>query len=443
MPAHSHHTAVSQASQPLTLLEEAWATEVVPQLPADLDEQARTLKAFVRVRGLACPTDLLRALLAFALADHSTRSLGAWAVLVGLADLSEAAWRKRLRTSTAFLGWLLSALLSASPASPPPTPRRVRLIDATRLGQVGRGGDAWRVHWDYDLTAGCLGQVLVTDNHAGEHLERFALAADDIIVADSGYGYRRSVAYARRVGADVVLRIHPLTCPVEDDSGKPFDVLAWLQQPGPATRSWSGWCRWQGQRYRVRLLACPLPPEKALQARKRKRRKAQKRGRRPAASSRVLAGWLVVLSTLSAQEWPAAAVLRLYRARWQVELVFKRFKQLLRVRPLRCQSDEVAEATVRALLIAWVLQEQLVSELRQALAGDSQCPVSSWRLCQLSLETLRQEVLGGWTRARLRACLPRLRRYLCSSPRQRRQQEAHIREWLHLRLRAEGQPMAA
>lgn len=438
MPAHSHHTASPADAQPATLVADAWATEVIPQLPADLDHQARVHNAFIRRRGIACATDLLRALLAFVLADHSTRSLGAWAVLVGLADISEAAWRKRLRRSGPWLGWLLSALLTVRPVAPPLTRRRVRVIDATRLGQVGQGGDAWRVHWEYDLTAGCLGSVVVTDHHGGEHLDRFCVAAADIIIADGGYGFRRSVAIVRAQQADLVVRIHPATCPLDDGHGQRFDVLAWLRQPGTGTQSWVGWCGWQGQRYPVRLIAAPLPAAHATRAYQRKRRKATKRGRRPASSTRLLAGWLLLLTTLPEADWSTAAVLQLYRARWQVELVFKRFKQLLRIRPLRCQRGGVAEATVRALLIAWVVQEGLATTLRDALNQHRDCPVSSWRVCQLSLATLRQEIAGHWSRARLRACLARLRRFLCGSPRKRQQQEAHIRHWLDERVRAIG-----
>jgi len=64
MLVQSHDTGGLVERQALSLVGEPWTTEVVPRLPPDLAEQARALKAFQRVRGLATPYDLLRGVLA-------------------------------------------------------------------------------------------------------------------------------------------------------------------------------------------------------------------------------------------------------------------------------------------------------------------------------------------------------------------------------------------
>jgi hypothetical protein len=453
MPASADHTPPASPAQLPSLVNDTWTTEVVPQLPTDLAAQAHTLKAFQRKRGLQSPSDLLRGLLAYVLCACSGRQLGAWAVLIGLADLSETAWRKRLRLANAWLLWLLAELLAAPPPAPPDSGHRhgrILLIDATRLRQPGGTGDDWRLHTAYDLLAARLTHVTLTDCHTAESLAPYALQPGDLVVADGGYGYRRSVATVVRQQADGVFRIHPNTFPVEDAAGQPIDLLRWLRQQGAAVRSRAAWCRWNGQRYAVRVIAAKLPPAEARAARKRKRQQAKDRGRQITLTTLLVAGWVLLVTTLTAEAWRDDDVLRLYRARWQAELVYKRMKQVLQLNQIRSTQRDQVEATVRLLLIAWALQEGEAAQVRRQLprglppasghAAASPPSVSSWLLTELCLDLLRQQVRGQWSQARLRACLPRLQRFLCSRPRRRGHQETDVRTWLERRRSAAPLP---
>jgi hypothetical protein len=444
MPVPSDHTDAAAIKQLPLIDGDSWTTEVVPRLPVDLAEQARTLGAFRRVRGIASATDLLRAVLAYVLCAPSFRQVGSWAVLLGLADLSETAWRKRVGRANAWLLWLLSERIAAPAAScGAPHGARILLIDATRLRQPGGSGDDWRLHTAYALGAGRLSHLTLTNQQGGESLAYDHLQPGAVVVADGGYGYRRSVAAVVDQRADGIFRIHPTTFPLETADGQSIDVRHWLWRQGAATRRRVGWCRWQGRRYQVRVVATKLPPAQARAARRRKQQNARDHGRQLSPAALLVAGWVLLMTTLDAARWSETDVLRLYRARWQIELVYKRMKQMLKLNQIRSKARVQAAATVRALVIAWALQEVEAAQIRTRLPTGSEpatlgvdAPVSSWLLTAVWLDLLRQQVRGQWSARRLRACLPRLSRFLRSSPRCRVHQKTDIRAWLAKRTRS-------
>ncbi len=448
MPHPLHHTASMTQEQALHLLNEVWEHEVVPRLPATLQQQAEALEVFERKRAFPNMHAVLRGLLAYVLGVYSFKQVGLWATLIGLASISDTAWRHWLLKASQWLEWLIAELLAV------PTPvletipavrGRILLIDATHVNQPGGKGGKWRLHQAYDLLSGRLCQITITDRHRAESLEHFALQPGDLVVADQAYGYRSSVAQAQQQQAQVVLRIYPRTCPLLQEDGSALEVLDWLRQlkgHAQVEGSRTAWCEWNGERYRVRVLVHRLSERAEEHARRRVRETARKKGYTPSQEALEMASWVVVITTLPEDQWSDEAVLRLYRARWQIELFFKRMKSIAQLAHIRCVRPAGVQATLRAWLVAWLLQAEEQAELRAlleaagvpqtlAVADLAERPVSTWALTQLSVETLRHQVLGSWTYERVQACQRLLWRYLRWSPRKkRRQQELMIRAWL-------------
>lgn len=176
MPDQKHHTIAEENVQE-NGSQDDWTKEVVPRLPIQLEEQARKLKAIEREREISRASDLLRGLLAYVYVAHSFAHLGMLSVLIGEASISANAWRKRLRKASPWLDWLLQERLSMAGATSPWLARgglkRILLIDGTHWKTFGPQGLVWRVHTAFDLLAGRLTQVKVTDYKEGEHLEVF------------------------------------------------------------------------------------------------------------------------------------------------------------------------------------------------------------------------------------------------------------------------------
>jgi len=77
------------------------------------------------------------------------------------------------------------------------------------------------------------------------------------------------------------------------------------------------------------------------------------------------AKYVIVFTTFPAAESPAERVLECYRLRWQLELVFQRFKSLAELGHLPKHNDASAKAWLYGKLLVALLVEKLI---RSALA---------------------------------------------------------------------------
>ncbi len=109
----------------------------------------------------------------------------------------------------------------------------------------------------------------------------------------------------------------------------------------------------------VRLVAFRLSPESANRRRAAVREAHRKQGRTPSQEALELAGWLILATNAWAEQLPTAMMAYLYRVRWQVELIFRQLKSVLRIhesnsdKPCRVQCEIWARLLAAVVIFAW------------------------------------------------------------------------------------------
>jgi hypothetical protein len=421
MPQRDQNSASDSSSQAFCDPDQCWNDLVEQRLPATLEAQAKALGAFQRVRALSSARVLLRALLCYVLSLSSLKELSGWSRVVGVTNkvISPQAWHERLQKCGPWLLWLcqhlLGTLLSADSF---PTTQRILLVDATHLSEMGPKGDLWRMHCAYDLLAGQLAWLRLSDKHVGEGFAHVPIQPADILVGDGAYSRASQLVAVDEAKAFSLTRFSPHHLPVyaqEAPADTPefrVEVLGWLAGLPIGTFQRSAAVIHQGRRLAVRLIAVVLPHEKAEPLRRKKQREARDKGRPLSEEALFLAGFHLLVTTLPEKHWPVALVLELYRCRWQIEILFKRIKQVLDVHRLRCECSQTAQALIAALLVAWLLIEDQATQLRRQItdAEPLDMPVSSWQLDRWAGSGLQKVVEGWWSPQRVLALAPELRR---------------------------------
>ncbi len=109
------------------------------------------------------------------------------------------------------------------------------------------------------------------------------------------------------------------------------------------------------------------------------------------------------------------------------------------LRSVALMPEQGQESLVQAylpLLEQWEAREnaQEAGESTEEVAGELRRPVSMWLVTACCLSRWRAVVLGQWSAARVQVCLPRLRRFLCPSPRRRVHQRLWFQAWVQQRF---------
>jgi hypothetical protein len=337
---------------------------VLSVLPGDLEEGAVEKLAIQRRRHITSAADLLRLILAYSLCDFSLRQTAAWAKLIGLADVSDVAVLKRLKSASDWVAHLVMQCLRLRGLASPRSRLRIRVVDATTVAEPGSKGTDWRLHLGLDLATETIIGVEVTGAEGGETLTRHPVEQNEVFVADRGYAHREGAASVLRRQGHVLLRINAQNFPLETRTGVPLDLLTSLETLGPnEIGDWPVAFRAEKVTYPIRLLAMRRSQAAIEKEQRRIARLANKRGNKTSEKTMRCAHFIVLVTDLPPAMLPTHEAFELYRLRWQIEIAFKRLKSLLHLDRLRAQDPALVRCYLYGKILSAILLDDLIERL--------------------------------------------------------------------------------
>lgn len=333
-------------------------------LPVGWKEAARSQGAFRRARYLSDPSPLLRLLLFHAVNDGGLRETVAQARASKIVEMSQVALLKRLRTAGDWLAWIAGEL-SRNFRERPRVPRglRLRAIDSTTVQGPASKGTEWRVHYTVDLLTLNCDWHEVTDARGGEHLSRAPVQAGDVLLGDRNFLHARATRAVVDAGGHVLIRLrwnHPPMLSEHRDEAV-FHALPHARRLRVGqVGDWSVLLL-AGAEAPIsgRVVAIRLPRPVAARSERRVQRTAGRKAARLDPKSLEAAHFIMLFTTLPTKLLDARGILELYRYRWQIELTFKRLKQLLKLGRLPHQEARAARCWILAKLVVALLLETL------------------------------------------------------------------------------------
>jgi hypothetical protein len=337
--------------------------------PSNWRSLARLSGALKGLRQDKSEEKLIRTLLLHIGCGYSMRETVVRAQQADLARLSAVALLKRLRKSKEWLYELCSALWKESGLNTS-SQRRFRLIDATVVKELGATGSQWRIHYSFQwptLACDFFRLSSTRGNGNGESLQYYPIHAQELILADRGYCRAAGIHYVASKNAFVSVRLHPGSTPLQNADGSKFELLEHIEsiKTSGQLEAWD---------VRVPLRAHAALPVRLCVIRKSQaattlcvkklKHRASKLGKELQADTLRYAPYVMVLSTFRPEDFTPQQILDAYRFRWQIELVFKRFKQIAQLGYVPKYDPESAKAWLYGKLFVALLTEKLVQHAR-------------------------------------------------------------------------------
>ena len=340
---------------------------IIEVLPEDWEAKAREFNAFRRKGDyLETPEDLLRLLLLWS--DLGTYGhTAAYLKATGKYPMSKVAVYERVVKSADWLEWLTvnicrgHSFLVDSPNWL--ADYRVLITDASKVSRPGCKNASDVLHYMVELFTLAMAEQHLTLASTGESMTNFSsIKENDLVIADRAYGTVTSIRWIEDHKAYYAFRMKAhsfnLYSKNKQDEYEKFDLTEELTKwEEGKVLSFNLYYRSGDSYYPIRVCARGKTAEEIETGIRQIKASNNGKGRGKVSELQEIYNRFIVIVTNLPGSITASQVLELYRMRWQIELVFKRLKSIIKFDDIQTRTDASSKAWLYCKLLVAAICE--------------------------------------------------------------------------------------
>ena len=341
--------------------------ELIDLLPEDYEKECYEKKAIRRKRIIKTPLDLIVLLLYYLYDNYSLVDVSQFAILKNIKNISDTALIKKFIQCKDWILWMISKMIPneiihyKKPAEL--EPYHVIAVDASDIVQKGAIKKTWHLHYGIDLFSLTCNQFKLTEQSTGESLKNFEIKEKDLIIADRAYGTITSIEHCLKSGGDFIIRIKNKPFNLYNKQGEKILLSDWLKTVDKKAMELTVYIKDSHKNFiSLRICAVKKTKEEIGIEEKRLKRLESKKQTTYSEDTKFTHQFMVVITSLPISV-SAKKVLEFYRLRWQVELVFKRYKSLLGLGNIPTKTKESSEVWLNGKMFLALLIEKYLGDI--------------------------------------------------------------------------------
>lgn len=377
--------------------------DLVSLFPENFLQIAKTLNTMKNTRQDKDLVDTLRVLFMHLGLGYSLKECSYRAKEANLCSISSVAIFNRLRKFGPFFKEMCNQLLKENQSiiKNEITHKQMKIIDGTKITEPGKTGSTWCFNYSFVIPTMLCDFTKLTKiggKNTGETLTHFPINSGDLIIADRGYSNRRGITHVKDNGGEVCIRLNHRTLLLYDDKNEVIQLDKWLKDIGLNSAGDIAELNCHIKNFntneRIEARVCAIKKDddsivrslKSLRE-KEKSKKCSKKNYTIKDDTIFLDQYILIFTTFPKCEFSAKKILELYRWRWQIELVFKRFKSLLALGHLPKTSSESSQAWLYGKLFIALIIEKIIalnsafSPWRDTVNGVNKQSLAYFRFC--------------------------------------------------------------